>query len=91
METGKILKNEYDVLFENRNLFVVSDAISGKLFDKSIKVAVFIHVYYKEVLEKYKDYIFNRTITTSKKCDELIEIYNKWANENYSSKINHRA
>uniref|UniRef100_UPI00404817D4 RAMP superfamily CRISPR-associated protein n=1 Tax=Aliarcobacter sp. TaxID=2321116 RepID=UPI00404817D4 len=31
-----------------------------------------------------KDYIFNRTITTSKKCDELIEIYNKWANENYS-------
>ena len=38
-----------------------------------------------------KDYIFNRTITTSKKCDELIEIYNKWANENYSSKINHRA
>ena len=38
-----------------------------------------------------KDYIFNKTITTSKKCDELIEIYNKWANENYSSKINHRA
>ena len=31
-----------------------------------------------------KDYIFSRTITTSKKCDELIEIYNKWANENYS-------
>lgn len=37
-----------------------------------------------------KDYIFNKTITTSKKCDELIEIYNKWANENYSSKINNR-
>ena len=35
-----------------------------------------------------KDYIFNKTITTSKKCDELIEIYNNWANENYSVKNN---
>lgn len=35
-----------------------------------------------------KDYIFNKTITTSKKCDELIEIYNNWANENYSAKNN---
>ena len=33
-----------------------------------------------------KDYIFNRTITTSKKCDGLIETYNDWADKHYSSK-----
>ena len=35
-----------------------------------------------------KDYIFNKTITTSKRCDALIDIYIKWANKNYSAKSN---
>jgi len=32
-----------------------------------------------------KDYIFNKTITTSKKCKELISIFDNWALKNYNS------
>ena len=34
-----------------------------------------------------KDYIFNKTINLSTKCKEYIYIYETWARENYSSKI----
>lgn len=63
METEKILRNEYDILFENKNLFTVSDTISGGSFDKGLKVAAFIHFYYKEIFEKYKEYVFNIPIS----------------------------
>jgi hypothetical protein len=53
------LKNEYDILLEKKNLFAVPNAVSGEMLKISLRVAVFVHFYYKEVFEKYKDYVLN--------------------------------